>query len=638
VAERRSSWVGKDEHEGVRAQPRKDLGLPPHWRLEAVAATPRPRSLTVAPDRRRAVFIEDRDTSDVWLVDLEVGGAPERLTTGRDLAAYWEDTTPYLSPDGSTVAYADEGHVWLSPTAGGPARKLVEGDSPRWIDDGRLIVAVERDEDRTTRLAVVDTDDPWPRRLAVSHGELNAHGDEEEPAVSPDGTEVAYTFTPRRDLHRSEIRVARIEGGEVRALTGTPRMHDREPAWAPDGGTIAYASERSGFYELHVVGRDGDGDRQITSARADHSEQEWHPDGTRILAVRSERNRFHLVAVGVEGGSAETLARGGSWSSPHWTAFGDVVAAYHDHATAPELRRVAPGAEPTTIHAPAPRAIRRAPYAALEEVAFASFDGLEIPAFLLRPRSVSSARPAAAVVYPHGGPTDAYGDEWDGHAQYFVDRGYAWLALNFRGSTGYGRDFERLNHHVWGVDDTRDCLAAADFLRTLDWIDGGRLAIFGASYGSYMALLSVTDDPEHRFRCAATKYGDCDIETSWAQGDRTGVQDLERMMGPPSLAREAYRAGSPYHRLANIEVPLLIAHGERDERVSPEQSEQLVARLRQLGKTFEYVTYPTEAHGLLRAGPQLDFYRRLERFLNWNLMSIDESMAASYQGGTEELA
>jgi dipeptidyl aminopeptidase/acylaminoacyl peptidase len=67
-------------------------------------------------------------------------------------------------------------------------------------------------------------------------------------------------------------------------------------------------------------------------------------------------------------------------------------------------------------------------------------------------------------------------------------------------------------------------------------------------------------------------------------------------------------------------VPLLIAHGERDGRVSPKQSEQLVEGLRRLGKTFEYVTYPTEAHGFLRAGPQLDFYRRLERFLNWNLI------------------
>jgi dipeptidyl aminopeptidase/acylaminoacyl peptidase len=633
-----SIWVGKDEHEGVPAQPRKDLGPPPHWRLEAVAATHRPRSLTIGPDRRRAVFIEDRDTSDVWLIDLEAGTPPERLTTGRDPAPYWEDASPYLSPDGSTVAYVDEGHVWLAPTAGGPPRKLVAGGSPRWVGDDRLIVTIEREEDRTTRLAVVETSDPWPRRVARAHGELDDHGDEGEAVVSPDGIEVAYTFTPRRDLNRSEIRVAGIDNGAVRALTGTPRMHDREPAWSPDGASLAYASERSGFYELHLVKRDGAGDRALTSAGADHREHEWHPDGSRILAVRGDRNRFHLVVVDAQDGGAETLVRGGSWCTPHWTASADVVAGYEDHATPSELRRVRPGGEVATLHAPAPKAIRRAPHAALEDVVFPSFDGLEIPAFLMRPSIASAERPVAAVVCPHGGPTSYYGDEWDGDAQYFVDRGYAWLAINFRGSTGYGRDFERANHGVWGVDDTKDCLAAADFLRTLDWIDGDRLAIFGASYGSYMALLSVTDDPEHRFRCAVLKYGDCDIETSWAQGDREGVQDLERMMGPPWAARAAYRAGSPYHRLENVEVPLLIAHGERDERVSPKQSEQLVARLRKLGKTFEYVTYPTEAHGLLRAGPKLDFQRRLERFLNWNLMSINEKVALSSDGATEELA
>jgi dipeptidyl aminopeptidase/acylaminoacyl peptidase len=414
--------------------------------------------------------------------------------------------------------------------------------------------------------------------------------------------------------------VASVETGAVRRLTGVPDMHDGGARWSPGGGTIAYASERSGFYELHLVEPGGENDRQLTSAGADHADHAWHPDGSRIVAARCERNRYTLVSIDPAGGSVTGLAPGGVWDAPQWTAAGDVVAGYHDHATPPELRRVTPGQAPRAVHAPAPQPVRGAPHADLEDVTFESFDGLTIPAFLMRPRAASPEHPVPAIVYPHGGPTDAYADEWDGHAQYFVDRGYAWLAVNFRGSTGYGRDFERRNHGVWGVDDTRDCLAAADFLRTLDWVDGERLGIFGSSYGSYMSLCAVTFDSNHRFRCAVPKYGDCDITTSWAQGDRTGVQDLERMMGTPAQAREAYIAGSPYHRLENVAVPLLIAHGERDERVSPKQSEQLVERLRELGKTFEYVTYPTEAHGFLRAGPQLDFYRRLERFLNWNLM------------------
>ena len=521
-----------------------------------------------------------------------------------------------------------------------------------WAGDRALVVSIERSDehaargregsarDRCTRLAVTTVDDPWPRRLATRHGDLEAHGDEWGAAVSPDGAEVAYVFTHRADLSRSEIRVADLATGAVRALTGTPGMQDRAPAWSPDGTALAYVSERSGRWALHTVAADGTGERQLTDDEADYGEPAWDPAGGRIVATRGVRNHVGLALVDAASGAVEELAPGGLYGAPQWTAGGAVAATYEDCATPPELRLVAPGgaaersgerigdersargrSAPSEPCSPRPRsrcgarrtcAPRRSPTARAT--------GSSSPPSSSVPRAASPGAPVPAIVYPHGGPTAAYGDEWDGHAQYFVDKGYAWLAINFRGSTGYGREFERRNHDVWGVQDTWDCLAAADHLRSIDWVDGDRLGIFGGSYGSYMALLSVTDDPERRYRCAVAKYGDCDIVTSWAQGDREGVQDLERMMGPPSANRAAYRAGSPVHRLEQVEAPLLIAHGERDARVSPRQSEELVAALRRLGKTFEYVTYPTEAHGFLRAGPQLHFYRRMERFLDWYLM------------------
>ena len=135
-----------------------------------------------------------------------------------------------------------------------------------------------------------------------------------------------------------------------------------------------------------------------------------------------------------------------------------------------------------------------------------------------------------------------------------------------------------------------------------------------------MALLSVTDDPEYRFRCAICKYGDCDALTTWAQADRAGVQMQMRIMGHPSENRAEYLAASPVHRLDAVRAPILVAHGHTDRRVPFEQSTELVAELTRLGKTYEYVTYPTEGHGFLRVGPQLDFYRRLEGFLDWYLM------------------
>jgi dipeptidyl aminopeptidase/acylaminoacyl peptidase len=423
-------WIGKDERAGIPVPDRKDVPPPPHWRLEAIAHTARPRSLTVSGDGRTAVFVEDRDTSDVYVLDLEDRDArPERLTTGRDLAPHWEDTPPRISPDGTTVAYGDGGHVWLVPIAGGVPRRLVEGSGPVWLDDARLIVSLERAEDdgttRGTRLALVEIADPFPRRLAREPEGLDALGDEEEPAVSPDRAEVAYAFVPRNDLKRSEIRILEVVTGRVRAVTGTPALMDRMPAWSPDGTTLVYVSERSGWHELHAVDRGGGNDRQLTDERADFSQPAWHPDGGRIAAVRGRRNRFDLVLVDPASGQVERVAEGGTWDRPAWAASGDLVAAYEDHATPMELRRVAShaDAQANPIHAPAPLAIKRAPHVAPEEVEYPSFDGLEIPAFLFRPTGATADDPVPAIVAPHGGPTSAYIDDHDPRAQYFAAKG-----------------------------------------------------------------------------------------------------------------------------------------------------------------------------------------------------------------------
>ena len=140
-------------------------------------------------DGRTAVFIQDRDTSDVWLLELDGDGCapPQRLTTGRDPMPYWEDTEPRLSPDCSTVAYADQGSVWVVAAAGGPPRKLAEAGSPVWLGNDRLVVSVERED--TSRLAVLDVADAWPQRLRAAERRTSSssYGDEWGALVSPDG-------------------------------------------------------------------------------------------------------------------------------------------------------------------------------------------------------------------------------------------------------------------------------------------------------------------------------------------------------------------------------------------------------------------------------------------------------------------
>ena len=162
-----------------------------------------------------------------------------------------------------------------------------------------------------------------------------------------------------------------------------------------------------------------------------------------------------------------------------------------------------------------------APHVVPEVVSYKSFDGLEIPAFLFKPAAAEDKQ-VVAIVYPTAARPQVYGDEWDGHAQYYVEKGYAWLAINFRGSTGVRTRVRAGQPRCLGVKDTEDCLAAYDFLASLDWIDSRRIGIFGASYGSYMALCSLAMDPEHRFACGVLKYGDCNILTSGPRATAAG--------------------------------------------------------------------------------------------------------------------
>ncbi len=613
MAESPQWWVGTDEWGGITDPGRPDSAAPPNWRLEMIAATERPRQCELSPDGRTVAFMLDRDTSDVWTVPV-AGGASLRVTTGRPIASFWEDGNAVWSPSGTHLAYTQGGKVMIVAASGGVPKEVGHGSGPAWLGDDRLIIGVERGD--TTVLAVVDIASPWPRPIAV------AGADYVSVVVSPDRSSAAYTVFHRDDLNCTSLHVVDLSTGRSTTVVHQPGFQVREPAWSPDGARLAYSSEWPGWYEVFTVDAAGhERPHQLTIDEADFGALEWSADGVSLLATRAHRGVTDLVRVDATSGEVTVLAEGGTWSSPHALPDGGVVAVHESFAIAPRLCVVSPDGDIRELVAPTPAAVRAAPHVVPHHVSYESFDGMEVHGWLYRPAHAGEDRPCPAVVVPHGGPTSVTGAEWDGIAQYFVDKGYAWFAPNFRGSTTYGRDYERANHGVWGVADTHDCLAAYDHLASLGWVDADRVAIFGASYGSYLALASVVDDAEHRYACAVSKYGDCDILTSWAQCDLIGRLDLERMMGHPKDHRAEYEAGSPIHRIEHLRVPILVAHGELDDRVHPDQSKELVEALRRLGKQFEYVTYPTEGHGLLRPEPFLHFHRRLERFLDWYLLT-----------------
>ena len=210
--------------------------------------------------------------------------------------------------------------------------------------------------------------------------------------------------------------------------------------------------------------------------------------------------------------------------------------------------------------------------------------------------------------------------EWEPLIPYFAAKGYTWLRPNYRGSTGYGVAFEQANYNDWGEGDTQDCLYGARYLRDLPGIDPGRVAIYGASYGGYMVACCLSRDPDYLYACGVDKFGDANLISSWAQCNRDLRLYSEIFLGHPARNRQVYIDGSPIYQVENVQKPVLIFHGLEDDVVPPQASEEWVEALRRAGKTFEYKTYADEAHGFLQRATQLDFYRRLERFLDWYLL------------------
>jgi dipeptidyl aminopeptidase/acylaminoacyl peptidase len=506
--------------------------------------------------------------------------------------------------------------VWVVSVSGGLPRKVTsfttKAGSPRWMPDSvRLLIAVERDDRQ--RVLVTDREGSWPRPVSVGPGH------DYSPQSSPRGDCVAYLHAPLEDLERSDVMLAYTEEGTVCALTGHPEREAALPTWSPDGKQIAFLSDRPGFFELFVVDPASGQERQVTRAGYDLGDICWSPDGRRLACTINRNGAFDLGVVDVDSGRVEYLRTAdGVHALPQWLPDGrGITFEFEDPQHPPDIFRMdVETRQVTQLTFSNPPALAALELVDPEMVSYKSFDGLEIPSFLYRPKKPNGA----AIVYPHGGPSSQYILEWDIWAQYMVARGYTWLAPNFRGSTGYGADFERLNRYVWGVEDTDDCLAAADYLARFDWIDPQRIAVFGASYGSYLAVCALAFDPKYRFACGVAKYGDCNILTSWAQSEREAREDLERMMGHPANGRDAYRMGSPVMKVSDIQRPLLIVHGLQDPIVHPLQSEELVEALKRESKTFEYKTYPDEGHGLLRRKNQLDFYAHMERFVDWYLL------------------
>jgi len=265
-----------------------------------------------------------------------------------------------------------------------------------------------------------------------------------------------------------------------------------------------------------------------------------------------------------------------------------------------------------------------------------SRDGLELRGYLSLPVGVA-AKNLPMVLYVHGGPwaRDTWG--FNASAQWFANRGYAVLQINYRGSTGYGKKFLSASYRQWGKKMHDDLIDAVDWAIKGGIADPKRVAIYGGSYGGYAALAGATFTPE-KFACAVDIVGPSNLKTFistiplyW----KRPVWDVRMGNVDDPKDAELIRTASPLLRADKIVRPLLIGQGANDPRVNKAESEQIVSAIERHGGKVTYVLYPDEGHGFARPENRIDFNARAEAFLAKYLGGRFEPMEGErYPGST----
>ncbi|MCO5228325.1 MAG: prolyl oligopeptidase family serine peptidase [Thermomicrobiales bacterium] len=253
---------------------------------------------------------------------------------------------------------------------------------------------------------------------------------------------------------------------------------------------------------------------------------------------------------------------------------------------------------------------------------YQSFDGLYCDAYLYLPPNFDRSTEYAGLIQVHGGGTNAYGNGWHPLEQWLSHQGFVVLAIEYRGSSGYGREFADLSYADWGGGQTHDATAAGRWLLNQAFIS--KVGIYGGSYGGFMTLHSIVAEPD-LFSAAVDMYGKTNAFTGQDKADRVGRLFSSRDYWG-RYAHEVPKAMerlSTVHKLDRIKTPLLIMHGDQDARVPPIESQQVAEHLSKTSVPHDYVVYPGEGHGFRKWEHRVDHYGRILKWFDQYLRGND---------------
>ena len=257
-----------------------------------------------------------------------------------------------------------------------------------------------------------------------------------------------------------------------------------------------------------------------------------------------------------------------------------------------------------------------------EVIRYSSFDGLEIPAIYYKPHQATEENKVPALVWVHGGPGGQSRQGFNSFLQYMVNHGYAVLAVNNRGSSGYGKTFYQMDDLNHGDKDLKDCVEGKNWLAKQSEIDANKIGIIGGSYGGYMTMAALTYTPEE-FNVGVNLFG----VTNWIRTLRSippwweaQKEALYLELGDPNSADSVrLRKISPLFHTDKVTKPLIVLQGSKDPRVLQVESDEIVAGVRKNGVPVEYVLFEDEGHGFVKKENQIKAYSEVLSFLDTHL-------------------
>ncbi len=579
------------------------------------------------------------------------------------------------SPDGKSVAFisniSGRNNLWLVGSDGGWPQQLTVSDQrqidPAWSPDGKWIAFnSDHDGDEQWDLLLVS-----PQNGEVVHLTNTPDVSEEGQAWSPDSRYIAYMSKPRTSS-TFEINIMDVLTKRFRALTkSTPKqLGNTRPIWSGDGKWIAYTQEHAAGKDTNIYLADVATGKAtlLTPHSGEHTYRAtaFSPDGKYILLTSNASGYDNVGLLEVASKTIDWLtnekwktvsgsfSRGGKQVT--WTANVDGNSDIFVYDIAAKRATMLPLA--TGMNAPAglvtsfspdgrrllyyhngPRSpndiwvydfdnqqskqLSHSLLAGINTedlvepflVHYPSRDGkFQISAFVYVPHNAPRDHTHPAIVYVHGGPQSQTVNNFNRIVQYLANQGYLVIAPNYRGSTGYGKEFMDANRFDMGGGDLQDTLAAADWVQQTGYIDPKKLVIMGGSYGGYMSMMALTKAPE-----------------TWAAGVSivpfvnwfTEVQNEDPLlheydlatMGDPVKNKGLWEDRSPINFVDRINAPVLLLAGGNDPRCPNSEAQQAADAIKKRGGTVELKIYDNEGHGFARVENQIDAYTRVAEFL-----------------------